>query len=86
MLAPDGRPLALAAVRADDRTHQALFEAEVLRLLHGRHGTGAFETWLGAQIDDCQAREALNSKIARDSAMAADTAISDAAEIPGEVA
>lgn len=50
LLRLDRDRVALAMIPAEARRFQALSQMELLRRLHGLHGTGAFEEWLGGMI------------------------------------
>ncbi len=50
LLRLDGGPIALSAVPAEARRHQAMSQEQVLRRLHAAHGGDRFEDWIAALI------------------------------------
>jgi hypothetical protein len=64
-LALDGAAIALAEIDATGRSHEERGQADMLSLVHSHLSDGQdFDTWLGALIEDREARQALTEALA----------------------
>ncbi|MDE0808176.1 MAG: hypothetical protein OSB69_02405 [Alphaproteobacteria bacterium] len=68
VFALDGAVIALAEINATGRSHEERRQADMLKLVHSRFSDGQdFDTWLGAMIEDHEARQALTETLASQS-------------------
>lgn len=65
-LADAGRPLALAAIAAEDRALPAAAQDEILGRLHRRHGSGPFDAWLDQLTGQADLRHQVTAALAAD--------------------
>ncbi|MDA9975564.1 hypothetical protein N9F34_01870 [Alphaproteobacteria bacterium] len=68
VFALDGAAIALAEINATGRPREERRQADMLKLVHSRFSDGQdFDTWLGAMIEDHEARQALTETLASQS-------------------